>query len=115
MSVMSQVTSNGRKIPIPHFILKREWKLKDHVHYLSFCAHSQPGFLCLINVAFIQLRNCSFIENNDYSNPKQSSVNSLSFAMLDLMKTCNVEELYYWFSSNNHLGHLNKVTFLKAD
>lgn len=32
MSVMSQVTSNGRKIPIPHFILEREWKFKDHVH-----------------------------------------------------------------------------------
>ena len=30
MSVMSPVTSNGRKIPTPHFILKKEWKFKDH-------------------------------------------------------------------------------------
>ena len=30
MSVMSPVTSNGRKIPTSHFILKKEWKFKDH-------------------------------------------------------------------------------------
>lgn len=89
-----------------------KWKKKYRFHISSwrengnlkimftnfpFVPSVNQGFLCLINLPFIQLKNCSFIENNDYSNTKWSSVTSLSFAMLDLMKTCNVEELHHWF------------------
>lgn len=81
MDVMSRVTSNGRKIPIPHFILKREWKFKDQFTHFPFVPTVNQGFLCLINLSFIQLRNRSFVENNDYSNTKGNSVNSVSFAI----------------------------------
>lgn len=44
MSVMSPVNSNGRKILIPHFILKREWKFRDHFHSFPLCSQLNKVF-----------------------------------------------------------------------
>lgn len=74
------------------------WKENGNLKIMStdfpFVPTVNQGFLCLISLAFIQLKNCSFIENNGYSNTKWSSVTSLSLSMLALMKTCNTEELH---------------------